>query len=476
MEIFRQQVKEDGQYDIFKENEIKANRVAAIILLINVGLYVISWILFEVEYFYAYVSFRPLFLICILLLLLSNAVCFYFKLEPSWVKNVLIGTAIIVYAITIMIMTFSVLIFMVIPMVLSVRYFSKKYTRFIAIISIVIFFFAYLYGAYYGLTDLNMIQFEPGTVIEIIGDGWLDESILDIPYRRDVILYNAIMMYIIRLFPITIVAVACVKIAENGRRMMMEHARQARETTRVSTELSLATKIQSDMLPNIFPPFPDRDEFDLYASMDPAREVGGDFYDFFLVDDDHLALVMADVSGKGIPAAMFMMFCKNIIANNLMLGKSPAKTLTDTNATVCKNNSEEMFLTAWVGVLEISTGRLACANAGHEYPVLRRGGGAFEIYKDVHGMAIGWLDDTEYQEYELMLSSGDRLFQYTDGVTEAAAADGSMFGMERITEVFNAHPDASPEEMILHIKAAVDDFSKGAEQFDDITMLALSIQ
>ena len=157
------------------------------------------------------------------------------------------------------------------------------------------------------------------------------------------------------------------------------------EKARISTELDLATTIQADMLPSIFPAFPEREEFDLYASMTPAKEVGGDFYDFFLIDDDHLGMVIADVSGKGIPAAMFMMFCKNVVANNAKLGNSPANALNNANKTICANNSKNMFVTVWLGILEISTGHLTAANAGHEYPMLKQGD-KFELFKDKHGM------------------------------------------------------------------------------------------
>ena len=245
------------------------------------------------------------------------------------------------------------------------------------------------------------------------------------------------------------------------------------DKARIAAELDLATRIQASMLPSIFPAFPDRDEFDLYASMTPAKEVGGYFYDFFLIDDDHLGLVIADVSGKGIPAAMFMMFSKNIIANNAMLGKSPARAITDANISICANNSEEMFVTVWLGILEISTGHLVAANAGHEYPILKQGDGQFELFKDKHGMPVGGMDIAKYKEYELWLKPGDKLFVYTDGVAEATDADEKMFGTDRILETLNRNQTANPEEMLRSIKADVVAFVKDAEQFDDLTMLAL---
>ena len=245
------------------------------------------------------------------------------------------------------------------------------------------------------------------------------------------------------------------------------------EKERVSTELNMATQIQESMLPNIYPAFPDRPEFDIYATMDPAREVGGDFYDFFLIDDDHLCMVMADVSGKGIPAALFMMASKIILANNAKLGKSPAEILTNANNTICSNNRMEMFVTVWLGILEISTGKLVAANAGHEYPVLKAPDGSFELLKDKHGFVIGGMEGMKYKEYELQLDPGAKLFLYTDGVPEATDGEGNMFGMERMLAALNAAPDAAPEQILKQVQTAVDAFVKDAEQFDDLTMLCM---
>ena len=245
------------------------------------------------------------------------------------------------------------------------------------------------------------------------------------------------------------------------------------EKERIGTELSLATKIQASMLPNIYPAFPDRPEFDIYATMTPAREVGGDFYDFFLVDSDHLCMVMADVSGKGVPAALFMMASKIILANNAMLGKSPARILEDTNAAICANNHEEMFVTVWLGILEISSGKLTAANAGHEYPVIYMPDGNFELFKDKHGFVIGGMDGMKYKEYEVQLTPGAKLFVYTDGVPEATNEENELFGTERMTKALNENADASPELVLQNVRTAVDGFVKNAEQFDDLTMLCM---
>ena len=245
------------------------------------------------------------------------------------------------------------------------------------------------------------------------------------------------------------------------------------EKERIGAELQLASRIQASMIPQVFPPFPDRHEFELFALMDPAKEVGGDFYDFFLIDDDHLCLVIADVSGKGIPGALFMMISEVILRSCAMLGRGAAEILTKTNEGICSNNQAGMFVTVWVGILELSTGKLTAANAGHEYPALKRADGSFELLKDKHGLVIGAMPGVRYREYELQLQPGDKLFVYTDGVPEATAADNSMFGKERMLAALNEDPAASPEQLLGHVRRAVDGFVKEAEQFDDLTMLCV---
>ena len=245
------------------------------------------------------------------------------------------------------------------------------------------------------------------------------------------------------------------------------------EKERISVELDLANKIQADTLPQEFPPFPDRTEFDIYASMDPAKAVGGDFYDFFLVDDDHLALVIADVSGKGIPAALFMMISKVLIQNISMDELSPAKVLENTNRQISSNNYAEMFVTTWLGILELSTGKLVAANAGHEFPAIKYPGGAFELYKDKHGFVMGGMEGVKYKEYELHFEPGTKLFVYTDGVPEATNANEELFGNERMLEALNQIADGTPEEILHHVREEVDAFVGEADQFDDLTMLCI---
>ncbi len=245
------------------------------------------------------------------------------------------------------------------------------------------------------------------------------------------------------------------------------------ELDRLDKELKLASDIQTNMLPMVFPPFPERTEFGLYAAMTPAKEVGGDFFDFFLVDKDHLGLVIADVSGKGIPAALFMMVSKTLIKNQLMSGQDPASALERVNQQLCERNSSMMFVTVWLALIEISTGKCLVCNAGHESPAIRRAGGGFELLKYKHGMFIGVRSEATYSNREVELHPGDCVFVYTDGVPEAVNAEDQMFGEKRLVETLNQDAAAGPEELIRRVRGAVDSFAGGAPQFDDITMLCL---
>ena len=245
------------------------------------------------------------------------------------------------------------------------------------------------------------------------------------------------------------------------------------ERERLSAELDVAKHIQASMLPCIFPAFPERNEFDIYASMTPAKEVGGDFYDFFLVDDDHLALVIADVSGKGVPAALFMMISKMLIKNAAQNFLSPKKILETANNQLCENNEEQMFVTVWLGIMEISTGKIICSNAGHEYPAIYRKNENFSLLQDKHGFVLAGMENVRYREYEIQLNPGDVLYVYTDGVAEATDKHEKMYGTDRMISALNQCACKTPLELDTFVRKDIDQFVNGAEQFDDITMLCI---
>ena len=238
-------------------------------------------------------------------------------------------------------------------------------------------------------------------------------------------------------------------------------------------DIKLAASIQQSVLPRKFPPFPERKEFALHAAMYPAKTVGGDFYDFFLIDDDHLCMIIGDVSGKGVPASLFMMSSRTILHGRAGGGSAPEIIMRDSNEEIVNSNPETLFVTVWIGILEISIGILRTSNAGHEYPALRHEGGKFDLFNDEHGVPVGLMDGVDFPSEEIQMAPGDCIFVYTDGVPEATNGEDIQFGNNRMLEALNTDPDASPEQCLDHIKSAVDAFVKQAEQFDDLTMLCL---
>lgn len=248
------------------------------------------------------------------------------------------------------------------------------------------------------------------------------------------------------------------------------------EKERIGAELEVATHIQSSMLPSNFPAFPQHKEFDIYASMIPAKEVGGDFYDFFLVDDDHLGIVMADVSGKGVPAALFMVITKTLIQNYAQKGDSPADIMMHTNNQLCQNNDANMFVTAWVAIVNIKTGVVNYTNAGHNPPLLKRNSGEFEYLPTDPGFVLAGMEGMNYEEFTINLSQGDILYLYTDGITEATNSKDDLYSEERLLEKINEYDTNSLQGLIDNIKLDIDKFVGSSPQFDDITMLALKYE
>ena len=250
-------------------------------------------------------------------------------------------------------------------------------------------------------------------------------------------------------------------------------ARMTAERERTATELEMAAKIQADALPNIFPAFPEHSEFDIFAGMTPAKEVGGDFYDFFLIDETHLGIVMADVSDKGMPAALFMMSAKSLIRTYAGMKKSPAEVMQAVNDRLCENNRELMFVTVWFGILDLAAGRITAVNAGHELPALMPAGGRFDLIRERPGLMVGARKKMRWRELEIDLTPGAKIFLYTDGVPDAHSPAGKMFGEERMIWALNEGCEKSPEELLRHMRKTVDAFVQDGAQFDDLTMLCL---
>ncbi len=468
-EQMKQRYEED---ELFHANEIQANRMVMRVLFINVIILSLLFVAVELGFFPVSGAILPATVGALCIVLLLGLISRKVGQDAWWLKFLLLLGVLLVYARIDALLTHKVAILMVLPVLCSSRYFSRKLTVGMTVLTAVVFLFSVIYGAYHGWVNMNDVMVTPGSSFTntgvFLGSG-IEQTLDRAKYARDTLIFS----YIPKLFMFLIAAVISVHIADRGRRMVVAQKEMSEDSARMETELQMATQIQEGMLPNIYPPFPDRKEFDIYGTMNPAREVGGDFYDFFLIDDDHLAMVVADVSGKGVPAALFMMAAKIILANYAMMGKSPSEVLEATNLTVCSNNPQEMFVTVWLGILEISTGILTAANAGHEFPALKKNG-RFELVKDRHGFVVGGIENVTYPQYTLQLEPGDTLFLYTDGVPEATNQALESFGTARMIDALNENPAASPRALLQNVHAAVDRFVGKAEQFDDLTMLCLS--
>ncbi len=249
----------------------------------------------------------------------------------------------------------------------------------------------------------------------------------------------------------------------------------AEAAARIDKELEFAKTIQVSTLPCVFPPYPDRTDFDIHATMDTAKEVGGDFYDFYLLDENRLAFLIADVSGKGISAAMFMMKAKTLIKSYADKESDVSRILTRANADLCENNEAEMFVTCWMGILDFRTHTVYFANAGHNPPLVRHQDGKFEYFKTRPDFVLAGMEGVKYENGELKLMPGDEIFLYTDGVTEATDANNSLYGDARLKAVLDRMTGASAKEICLGVKQDVDAFVGEAPQFDDMTMLCLRL-
>lgn len=456
------------------ENEVHANLFVARIMIVTAGLALIILILSALQVFT--INMISLLLQAFFELTIPAVLCFWLKGERKWLKIPLMVFYCLVLARLEMVLGHNVTLCLVFPVVLSVRYYSRKFTYFVAAITVFLSGFAEFFGVAMnmGRLNLNMVELPAGTVLTFTEFAPLRDVI-----PVDAIDYNHLWFHTLqhsflpKIFLFVLVALICVEIAKRGRMAIFDQMAETQKTERLATELNLASRIQNDVLPNVFPVFPERKEFDLFAMMVTAKEVGGDFYDFFIIDDDHIALVMADVSGKGVGAALFMMVARTLIKTRAQMGGTPGEILHDVNNQLCEGNAAELFVTVWLGILEISTGKGLAANAGHEHPIKRTKDGKYEavIYK--HSPALAALEGIKFAEHEFIMQPGDSLFVYTDGVAEATNSSDELFGIERTLEALNKEPDAAPEKVLDNVMDGINEFVGGAEQFDDITMLCL---
>ena len=458
--------------DLYRQNEINANKYVVKCLRIMTLAAALLWLLNAVNIFIVDKS----------LMNIAMPAGMIFFVIPSFIqlrcrdkylpclKYLYLGFTVLGLTILSAMLTIHTVLLWIIPIQLSCHYYSGKLSACVLGVSIFFLIASYIFGLYYGVWDSNVMLLKH--------DDFLALGLSPAEYiQANGIIQRGMIFYVLpRTAILCGISPICFTLSKRTRNLLSEQAKLNEEKNRINTELNVATNIQADLLPRIFPAFPERHEFDIFASMTPAKEVGGDFYDFFLIDSDHLAIVMADVSGKGIPAALFMVITKTLLKNSAQTGLSPKAILETVNTQLCENNQAEMFVTVWLGVYEISTGSLTCANAGHEYPVLCRSGGKYEFYKDKHGFVLAGMENSRYREYTLTLSPGDKLFLYTDGVTEATDSENALFGDARLLTALNTANAASSEEMLSTVRRSIDRFVGSAPQFDDITMLQFTVR
>ena len=459
---------------VFEQNDYAANRLSFYVILTCAVILIISWAL-NMAGIFTVAKSRMNILTILGLIEFAVPIVLYlkFKGERRWLKYVMVVALLLACTQLFSILNHNVILIMILPVLLSSRYFSKGFTVMISVLTVLCATFGSIMSVLYGIIDLNFYP-SPASGTVMVIEKKLRDAVMALGIEPSKAVVSMLVNgFLPRLLVFTVIGFIAVYIAKNGHDMVLKQDKIARMSANVKAELNTATQIQNGMVPNIFPAFPEQKQFDVYAGMYTAKEVGGDFYDFFLIDEKHLAMVMADVSGKGVPAALFMMASKILINDRALMGGTPAEILEFVNNRICSNNQAEMFVTVWLGILDIETGHMIAANAGHEYPAICRSGGEYELLKDKHGFVVGGMEGIRYKDYEFTLNKGDAIFLYTDGVPEATDADNEQFGTDRMIAALNIKPDGKPEEILGNIRSEVNKFVGDAVQFDDLTMLCL---
>ena len=395
----------------------------------------------------------------------------------KWLREYLMITLTVVSAMVAAALGHNATLIMVFPVVVSTRFFDAKYTRKVAIYTALIFLAAEVVNSKYGIANMNMaIKTVPeGKIVIDTAKTTIREVVEDIMDQPKYVLKLLLEDFAPRCIIFFALYSSCHYIADRGKFMIETQSETSAKSSRIETELDLATKIQTSMLPCILPAFPGHENIELKAVYHPAKEVGGDFYDYFIIDKTHVGVVVADVSGKGVGAALFMTISKTVLKNQLQLGIDPAQALMNANAQLCENNDAGLFVTCWAGVFDTESGVLTFVNAGHNPPVIMQKGKTPSFISQRCGFVLAGMEGFKYRQEELKLNIGDEMFFYTDGVTEATNAQNELYGNERLLDCLEACQDKSVSEQLDILKADIDTFVADAEQFDDITIMGMRI-
>ncbi|MBQ0040702.1 MAG: PP2C family protein-serine/threonine phosphatase [Clostridiales bacterium] len=463
--------------ELFAKNEANANMMVATLCLILCIMHCITIILaisgiFLVdEITLVYAMFIPGMINCF-----AYTLCRVYKGEAPWLKPLLLGSLLLACMLSDFALNYNVPLSMSVPILASIRYFNKKSTIRIGVFTSIVFAISSYMNTKVvtPYLDLNFIGYPEGTVLKY------HESLVQTIYehgfnQHNYTYYAMVQGFLPKLMVYIMIAAFCVLIAEKGRQMVLEEGVIASENARIEEELNTAANIQASMLNT---EFPDYNSFRLYASMTPAKEVGGDFYDFFMLDDTHVGIVMADVSGKGVPASLFMVRAKTLLLEATSSDSDLGEVFTRVNNKLCQNNEQGLFVTAFEGILDLTTGEFRYVNAGHELPFIYSAENkTFTPKQTKAAFVLGGMEGLKYKEGGIItLKPGDKIFQYTDGVTEATDANNQLFGMERLEETLNSYSDSIPKDLLHNVKCEIDQFVGEAPQFDDLTMLCLEFK
>ena len=456
---------------LYQENERNANHYTIRCLMFAAGITVLIWILNLLDFFAVDDALMNVAMpIGISLMMVPLFLERFAKIPSNILRYVLFLFFVLAIAILSVAMPRHLVVAWALPIVLACHYYSPSFARFALITTLIMMLISLYAGMYLGEWENNILDFHEPI------DGVMERHAYIMARKeegRDLLKIAFEFYFLPRAGILCVLYLICSTLSKRTRSLLVKQAEAVGETERISAELNVANHIQTSMLPNLFPAFPERKEFDIYASMTPAKEVGGDFYDFFMVDDRHLAVVIADVSGKGVPAALFMVIGKTLIKDHTQQGRALGEIFTEVNELLCESNSEGLFITAFEGVLDLDTGEFVYVNAGHDAPFICRRDGSYEPLAVKPGFVLAGMEGTKFSEGRIILGEGDKLFHYTDGVTEATNIGNELYGKERLLLVLNKNKGQTPKETLSSVKSDIDDFVGEAPQFDDITMLCV---
>lgn len=463
--------------DCWKANEITANVMVGTTMIIVFAVMILCLVLNEVGVFTAdKLVMRWAVLIAGVIEIPITVLNTVYVGTKKWLKLPLMVDLILICGTLAAALGHNVTLVMVFPIVVSTRYFDQKYTRNVTIISVIVFTLACVVNGYIGIVNLNAVKELNGTLTVREGETIRDVLLASDAFNRGAYVKSLFLNdFVPRCLIFVALFTSCSYVASRGKTMIETQSETTRKTSRIEAELDLATTIQTSMLPCLLPAFPDHENIELQAVYHPAKEVGGDFYDYFVIDKTHVGVVIADVSGKGVGAALFMTISKTVLKNQLQLGISPEQAIMNANKQLCEGNDAGLFVTCWAGVYDTETGILKFVNAGHNPPVILRKGEKPHFITQRSGFVLAGMEGFKYREEEIRLNSGDEMFFYTDGVTEATNADNMLYGDDRLLDLLETVPDRSVGEHLTLLKEDIDRFVGGAEQFDDITIMAMRI-